>query len=129
MIKILEQIIVISEKKGVRVKPHKAVLKGDMLQQIKVKYKVADVQDFTRMVENRHVIVEPRTTTTVWEFVDQVSRMLGLGYRHIKLTIFDINNKPTILRDYHYGKTLAEMGLRAMSDVHAERMPVFDTAK
>ena len=127
MIKILEQIIVISEKKGMRVKPHKAVLKGDMLQQIKVKFFVADVQDFTRSIEHRYVIVEPRTTTTVWEFVDQVSRMLGLGYKHIKLTIFDSNNKPTILRDYHYGKTLAEMGLRAMSNVHAERMPVFET--
>ena len=94
-----------------RVKPHKAVLKGDMLQQIKVKYFVADVQDHTRKIENRHVIVEPRSTTTVWEFVDQVSRMLGLGYKHIRMTIFDKKNKQTTLRDYHYGKTLEEMGL------------------
>ena len=111
MINILEKIILVSEKKGMRVKPHKAVLKGDLLHKIKVKYFVTDVQDQTKRDEDRYVIVETRSTTTVWEFVDQVSRMLGLGYKHIRMTITDKQNKKTTLRDYHYGKTLDEMGL------------------
>ena len=57
LIKILQKIIVISEKKGLRVKPHKAVLKGDMLHLITVKYYVADVQDFTRNILVRQITV------------------------------------------------------------------------
>ena len=86
LVKILQSIIVISEKRGLKVKPHKAVLKGDMLQQIIVKYYVVDVQDYTRKVVDRQITIEARTTTTVFEFIDQVARMLGQGYKHAKLS-------------------------------------------
>jgi len=53
LIKILQTTIIISEKKGLLVKPHQAVLKGDMLQQIIVKLFVADVQDHTKSILDR----------------------------------------------------------------------------
>lgn len=87
MILILSRIILISEKRGCKVKPHKAVLKGDMIQQIVVEYHIQDVQDHTRTNVYHELEVEARTTTTVWEFVDQVARLLGLGYFHIKISL------------------------------------------
>ena len=126
MVKILQSIIVISEKKGLKVKPHKAILKGDMLQQIIVKFYVSDLQDYTKRLVDRQILIDARTTTTVWEFVDQVARMLGLGYKHIKLSVQDEDKKWRVIRDYDYGKILSEIGLKAMSTVMAERMPIPD---
>jgi len=40
MILILKQIIEISEKRGCKVKPHYAVLKGDMIQSVIVEFHV-----------------------------------------------------------------------------------------
>ena len=67
--------------------------------------------------------VEARTTTTVWEFVDQVSRYLGLGYFHTKISIQNSKGEWETIRDSDYGKILSEINLKAMSTIRAERLP------
>lgn len=63
-------MIKISEKDGLSVKPHNALLQGDMLESIMIKYQVPDVQDYTRKIDDRKILIDTRTTTTVWEFLD-----------------------------------------------------------
>ena len=46
---------------------------------------IEDVQDFSKKIVDKFVVVDASTTSTVWEFKDQVARMLGLGPRYIKL--------------------------------------------
>ena len=123
MILILSRIMVISEKRGCKVKPHKAVLKGDMIQQIVVEYHIQDAQDHTRTKVYNELEVEARTTTTVWEFVDQVARLLGFGYFHIKISIQDSRGEWKPIRDSDYGKILEEIGLKPYSIIRAERLP------
>ena len=43
LIRILVSIINITEKKGVIVKPHSALLQGELLERISVRYEVDDV--------------------------------------------------------------------------------------
>jgi len=51
-------------------------------------------------------VVKALTSTSVWEFIDAVSRMIDLAPQYVELKIM---NGQT-LTNLDYGKTLAEMG-------------------
>ena len=46
LIRILVSIINITEKRGVTVKPHSALLQGELIERITIRYEVDDVQGF-----------------------------------------------------------------------------------
>ena len=70
LLKILETLIKISEKKGVNVQPHHSLQKGELLRNIKVNYMVDDINDYTKKIVERSIIVEADSSMTVWEFKD-----------------------------------------------------------
>lgn len=66
-LRMLEFVIIISEKKGLNVKPHSALRQGVPLTGITVKFQVHS-KDFNKKIDDRVIEVEAMTTATVWEF-------------------------------------------------------------
>ena len=121
VIRILESVIQISEKKGTGgVQPHNAILKGEMLDRILIRYMVKNKQGFYSGLKlDRSLVVKLFTSATVWEFKKEVSQMLGLSPKYLKLTLA---NK--VLRDNMHGVTLQELGLKNGDILTAEKLAV-----
>lgn len=68
--RILESVIKISEKKGTGgVQPHNAILKGEMLDRIIIRYMVKNKQYYYGGLKlDRSIVVKLFTSATVWEF-------------------------------------------------------------
>lgn len=68
VIEIIKHIIYEAEKKGTGdVQPHNAVLKGELLERIQIKYKAASSK-------KNNIIMSIYSNTTVWEFKKEVSK-------------------------------------------------------
>jgi hypothetical protein len=66
-IEIIKHIIYEAEKKGTGdVQPHNAVLKGELLERISVKYRSAS--------KKNNIVLSIYSNTTVWEFKKEVSK-------------------------------------------------------
>lgn len=104
IVTILQCVIKISEKKGTGgVQPHNAILKGEMLDRIIIRYMVKNTQNYWGGLKlDRSVVVKLYTSATVWEFKKEVSQILGLSPKYIKLTL---PNKE-LIRDNQHGMTL-----------------------
>ena len=99
----MESVIRLSEKKGTGgVQPHNAILKGEMLDRIIIRYMVKNKNWYTTTKLDRTVVVKLFTSATVWEFKKEVSEMIGLSPKYIKLTL--PNN--TVLLNNMHGMTL-----------------------
>ena len=69
LVRILTKLIEITEKKGVRVKPHSAILKGELLERIIVRYMIKDRQGLPgRFIKDSSIYVSAFSSVTVWEF-------------------------------------------------------------
>lgn len=75
IVRILESVIKISEKKGTGgVQPHNAILKGEMLDRVIVRYMVKNKQYYYGGLKlDRSIVVKLFTSATVWEFKKEVS--------------------------------------------------------
>ena len=103
LVRILEGVIQISEKKGTGdVQPHNAILKGEMLDRIIIRYMVKNKNWGARMQLDRSIVVKLFSSATVWEFKKEVSQMLGLAPKYLKLAL---PNKE-LLKDSQHGMTL-----------------------
>jgi hypothetical protein len=89
IVKILQDVIRISEKKGTGgVQPHNAILKGEMLERVIVRYMVKNKQLYQGYLKlDRSIVVKLYTSATVWDFKKEVSSMLGLAPKYLKLTL------------------------------------------
>lgn len=88
-----------TEKKGAQgLQPHSAILKGEMLDRIIIKNNIKP--------HASNLIVKVFTSATAYEFVDKVSRLLGLAPQFVVLNLKNGN----ILREQDNGKTLEELG-------------------
>lgn len=117
-------VIKISEKKGTGgVQPHSAILKGEMLDRIIVRYMVKNKQSYNGGLKlDRSVVFKLYTTATVWELKREVSAKLGLAPKYIKLTL---PNQEAI-RDNQHGVTLAELKLKNNDILTAEKLSIVE---
>ena len=107
---VLEVVIQISEKQGTGgVQPHNAILKGEMLERIIVRYMVKNKQSYYGGLKlDRSLIFKVFTSATVWELKKEVASKLGLSTKYIKLTL---PNKEVIKESQH-GQTLQELNFK-----------------
>lgn len=121
LILILESVIQISEKKGTGgVQPHNAILKGEMLDRIIIRYMVKQKNWYGSKKLDRTVIVKLFTSATVWEFKKEVSAMIGLSPKYIKLTL---PNKKILVNSMH-GMTLQQLGIKNNDILTAEKLSI-----
>lgn len=78
VIEIIRHIIIEAEKKGTsEVKPHSAILKGELLEKVVVKNKASP-----NVLE---IILSINSNTTFWDFKRQIAEKLGLAPKYLKL--------------------------------------------
>lgn len=122
IVSILESVIEISEKKGTGgVQPHNAILKGELLDRIIIRYMVKNKTSYyggTKL--DRTVVVKLFTSATVWEFKKEVSQMLGLSPKYIKLAL---PNKK-VLHDNMHGMTLQQLAFKNNDVLTAQKTSV-----
>ena len=90
--------------------PHNAILKGELLDRVIVRYMVKSKVGYcsTAYKTERSIIIKLYTSATVWELKREVSKMLGLSPKYMKLKLDD----GSILRENMHGRTLQELGMR-----------------
>lgn len=114
VIQIIKSIIQETEKKGTGdVKPHGAILKGELLENITIKNKASN--------KGKNLLVKIYSNATVWEFKKVVAKMLDLAPKYLKLEI-GIGGK--VITQAENGKTLAQLNLQSNDSVFAYKKQV-----
>lgn len=114
VMKIIQSIIEETEKKGTGdVKPHNAILKGELLDNIIIKNKASN--------KGKNILVTIYSNATVWEFKKVVAKMLDLAPKYLKLEISSSNK---VISQNENGKTLAQLGLQSNDIVFAYKQQV-----
>lgn len=113
VIEIIKNIVFETEKKGTGdVKPHNALLKGELLENITIRNKTSN--------KSKNVIMRIYSNATVWEFKKQVSKSLDLAPQYLKLEL----NGGRVVKDLENGKTLAQLGFQSNDFVTAYKIVV-----
>lgn len=113
VIEIIKNIIFETEKKGTGdVKPHNALLKGELLENILIKYKTQP--------KNKNIMMRIYSNATVWEFKKEVAKQLGLAPKYLKLEI----GHNTVIKDTENGKTLAQLAMQSNDQINAYKIQV-----
>ena len=117
-------MIQISEKKGTGgVQPHNAILKGEMLDRIIVRFMIKNKTGYYSTLKlERSIIIKLYTSATVWELKKEVSSMLGLSPKYIKIKL--PNNQT--LRENQHGMTLAELSLKNGDILTASKLSIVE---
>lgn len=98
MLDIVKSIMIEAEKKGTgNVKPHSALLKGELLERIIINNRSSN--------NVSQLIMSVYSNCTFWDFKNQVSEKLGLSPKYLRL---EKNGKA--IKDTENGKTLGELG-------------------
>lgn len=96
VIEIIKSIVFETEKKGTGdVKPHNALLKGELLEGILIKNRTSNKQ--------KNILMKIYSNATVWDFKKEVSKQLDLAPQYLKLEI----SGGRVIKDLENGKTLA----------------------
>lgn len=96
VIEIIKNIIKETEKKGTSdVKPHNALLKGELLENIQIKYRA--------QAKNKTCIMKIYSNATVWEFKKEVAKQFDLAPKYLKIELSSGN----LIKDTENGATLA----------------------
>ena len=113
VIDIIKHIIYETEKKGTGdVKPHYALLKGELLENITIRNKASP--------KAKSILIKIYSNATVWEFKKEVARLLDLAPKYLKLEI----GTNIVIKDVENGKTLAQIGLKSGDVVNAFKIQV-----
>ena len=68
--------------------PHNAILKGEMLDRIIVRFMIKSKMGYYSSLKlERSIIIKLYTSATVWELKREVSTMLGLSPKYIKIKL------------------------------------------
>jgi len=96
VIQIIKNIIFEAEKKGTaNVQPHNAVLKGELIEKIQIR--------FRGQAKKNNILLSAYSNTTIWDFKKSISKELDLAPKYLKLE----RNHGQTLKDTDNGKTLA----------------------
>lgn len=89
------------------IKPHRSILKGELLERIIVRFMVQPYYWISERVE-RTFVFKLYTSCTVWELKNKISKALGLAPRYIE---FEFPGKK-ILADKENGLDMQQLGLK-----------------
>ena len=118
MLRVLKATIQISEKKGVNVQPHSALLNGEPIENLTVTYTVNDRRDYySDPIVDREFLISSHTSATVWELKDLIAKTLGTHPRYVGMELPD-EFKVT---DTMNGTTLKELNLQSNSLIKVTR--------
>jgi hypothetical protein len=113
VIEITKCIIKETEKKGTGdVKPHNALLKGELLENVQVQYKAQG--------KTKGIALRIYSNATVWEFKKVVAKQFELAPKYLKLEI----GTTKVIKDTENGKTLAQLGLKSNDQLSAYKIHV-----
>ena len=106
---ILQSVITTSEKlTGTAVQPHSALLKGELLEELTVRYQTRDRASYhKRQFIDREFVVSANTLSTVWQLKQQIAMVLGMDHTYLKLSLAD----GTTLLDRTHGDVLSMYGI------------------
>ena len=93
-----------------------------MLDRIIIRYMVKNKNWGARMQVDRTIVVKLFSSATVWEFKKEVSQMLGLAPKYMKITL----PSKELLRDSQHGMTLQELGMKNGDILNAEKLSVVE---
>ena len=97
--RLITEVIHQSEKSGMMgLRPHRSILKGELLDRIIVRYMNQPHRWSDERVE-RAFVLKLYTSCTVWEFKSEVSKLLGLAPKYIE---FEFPGK-VIIDDKQHG--------------------------
>ena len=80
---------------------------------------------YSSKVLDRQFMIEVNSATTVWQFKDQVARIIGLGPNYLKLTLADQSS----VLDCMNGTILQDINIKSGDIITAERRSVADYAE
>ena len=110
---IIKSILSETEKKGTAgVKPHNALLKGELLDRVNIKNRASPNVSF--------LIISIYSNATFWDFKQQVAAKLGLAPKYLKLQRAD----GKAIKDLDNGKTLAQLGFSAHEQLTALKINI-----
>jgi hypothetical protein len=115
VIEIIRHVIIEAEKKGTsEVKPHSAILKGELLERVTIKNKASpNVQE---------IILSINSNTTFWDFKRQIAERLGLAPKYLKL----VTASGKVIKDIEHGKTLGELGVQSHDLLTSEKLQIVE---
>ena len=122
LVLILIWLIKMSEKEGLNIQPHSALIRGELLRRVVINFYVDDAQDYTKKILDRSITVDASTSMTAWEFKDQAARYLNLTAKYMKLSLAD----GTPILDNMHGVALHSLNLSSGDVLNAEKMPVWE---
>ena len=94
-----------------------------MLERVIVRYMVKNKQLYQGYLKlDRSIVVKLYTSATVWDFKKEVSSMLGLAPKYLKLTL---PNKE-IIKDNQHGMTIQELKLKSGDILTAEKLSIVE---
>jgi len=95
---ILKEVIYQSEVNGtVGVRPHRSILKGELLDHILIKY-MAPRNVWGEEKVERAIVVKLYTSCTVWEFKSEIARLVGLAPKYLE---FEFPGKKVLEEKQH----------------------------
>jgi ubiquitin carboxyl-terminal hydrolase 34 len=113
VMRILKNLIYDSEKKGTGdVRPHFAILRGELIEDIYIKNKVS--------WKKGDITISIHSNSTVWEFKKLLSSHLEVVPKYLKLERGDGRT----LQDTDNGKTIKELGICHGETISASKMQV-----
>jgi len=115
VIEIIRNIIIEAEKKGTsEVRPHSALLKGELLERIVIKNKASP--------NISQITVSIYSNSTFWDFKRKIAERLSLGPKYLKL----VGPSGKAYKDTEHGRTLAELGLQTGIQLTAEKIQIVE---
>ena len=105
---VITEVVQQSEKCGMMgIRPHRSILKGELMDRIIVRYMTQPHRWADERVE-RAFILKLYTSCTVWEFKAEVAKLLGLAPKYLE---FEFPGKK-IIEDKQHGQDMQQLGLK-----------------
>lgn len=110
---MLQYVLAESEKKGTGdVQPHNAMLRGECYERVIIKNKTN--------TKCGNLVLRVYSSTTVWEFRREISKMLGLSVKYVSFKLPNgrkINNSEN-------GKVLMDLGIKSGDIITARKIKI-----
>lgn len=113
VLEIIKNVVIEAEKKGTgEVKPHSALLKGELLERIQINNRASP--------NIQYLFLSLYSNTTFWEFKKQVANKLGLSPKYLKLQ----RSEGKTIKDTEHGRTLGELGFTSNETITALKVNI-----
>ena len=100
-------------------RPHRSILKGELLDRIVVKY-MSQKNVWGEEKVERAIILKLYTSCTLWELKNEISKLLGLAPKYLEL---EFPGKK-ILDDRDHGIDMQQLGLRKNDQIKARKASI-----